>query len=353
MTRSSPRLCVASHCHIPRHHTPDCPDWDACAGCQPARADDGLLLCIRCTTRLGQDAERAGRIYAELANSLIRSGVGGEHRGSSTGAPVPDDAVADAREDLWDALVTLARRISHERGVTMPPARVAMGAVRIATRFDGSTVLDRNGQPVTRTVVRPSTALESVSAFVSLHAGWLAAQPDAGKIADQLHDLGRPGGEPWRLAYPSRATRLYIGDCPVTLADLDGNQSTCGERIYLEPDQPLITCPGCEMQETVEQWQRWIVGEHGGQVDAYAAAADLSMRWCRPVDPALLRQWAHRARGAGRELMVLELDPDDPAGIRHRPVRDEKRRVLYDLATVWQEARRMWGDQPNVGRRLA
>lgn len=353
MTRSSPRLCAASFCHIPRKHLPDCPDWAACRGCQPARADDGLNLCPRDTTGIAQDAVRLGRLHADLAATLIQSGRDGEHRGSSTGAPVPDDDVADARDAIWGTLLGLARRISHERGVHMPPSRVAMGTVRTATRFDGSTLLDQYGAPVTRIVVRPSTALEPVAAFVAKHALWLAAQPDAGKIADQLRELARPGGEPYRLAYPGKTTRLYIGDCPLLVTDLEGAESICGTRLYQYPDQPLIDCDGCGTQETVEQWQRWIVGEHGGQVDAYAAAADLSMRWCRPVDPALLRQWAHRARAAGRELMVLELDPDDPDGKRQRPARDERRRVLYDLATVWQEARRMWGEQPNLGRRTA
>jgi hypothetical protein len=346
-------LCALPCCAIRNRHLPSCPGWEKCWGCQPARAADGLNLCERDLDRIPEHATRAAKVYADLAQTLIRRGNGGESRGSSSGAPIPDEDVSAARAQIRETLLGLARRICRERGVSMPGARVAMGATIIRTRFDGSTVTDEDGNVMTRTAVRPSTPMEPLAAFVGTHKRWIAALPDAGAVAEQLRELARPGSDAWRLAYPSSTSRLYIGDCPWLVTDLDGVESVCATRLYWDGEAPLIRCEGCETDETIEQWQRWIVGEHGGEVDNFAAAADLSLRWSRPVDPSLLRKWAQRARLAGREIMVLELDPADPVGVKMRPRRDEKRRVLYDLAAVWDEARRIWGDQPQVGRRVA
>ena len=349
----SPVLCALPGCAIRNRHVSDCADWDACWGCLPARADDGLILCQRDTGRIGESATRDARVYDDLGKVLIRRGRGGEVRASSTGAPIPDEDVTAARADIRDTLLRVARWIAAQRGVSMPEARVVMGATVARTRYDGSAVVDRDGNAVTYTSVRPSTPLETVAQFISLHARWIAAQPDAGKIAWELRELARPGSDAWRLAYPSATSRLYIGECPLIVTDLNGEESVCGTRLRWDGDAPLIRCEGCETDETIEQWQRWIVGEHGGHVDNLAAAADLSLRWSRVVDPSLLRKWAERARRTGRELMVLEPDPTDPEGMRTRPVRDGRRRVLYDLAAVWEEARRIWGDQPTTERRVA
>src|SRR5207244_1041955 len=112
------------------------------------------------------------------------------------------------------------------------------------------------------------------------------------------------------------------------------------------PDAPLILCAGCGTEETVEQWQRWMVPAGQGVVDAYAAAADLSLRWCRPVDPAAIRQWASR----GRVCPVMEADPGDHRGIRERPVRDRRGRTLYALDELRAYARSIWGDEPVLRR---
>lgn len=344
-------LCSMPGCGIRNHHLPSCPDWEKCWGCQPARAVDGLNLCQRDIDRLPDNATRAAKVHADLAHVLIRRGRGEESRGSSSGAPIPDDDVSAARDAIKDELLGLVRRISRTRGVSMPEVRVAMGATVARTRFDGSVVTDDHGTVLTRTSVRPSAALETLALFVGKHAQWIAALPDAGQVAWNLREIARPGSDAFRLAYPSGTTRMFIGDCPLILTDLDGNESVCDTRLYWDGDKPLIQCDGCLTDETIEQWQRWIVGEHGGQVDCLAAAADLSLRWSRPVDPSLLRKWAQRARAAGRELMVMEPDPDRPD--HERPKRGEKRRVLYELAAVWEEARRIWGEEAATGRRAA
>ncbi|WP_422744311.1 hypothetical protein ACN27B_08615 [Micromonospora sp. WMMD754] len=126
-----------------------------------------------------------------------------------------------------------------------------------------------------------------------------------------------------RLAYPAGSDRLYIGDCPLVLVDLDGVESVCGERLYVYGAHHLVHCAGCDTEETVEWWQKQLVGEAGALVDAYAGAADLAMRYNRPVDPGLIRKWA-------------SLDKVQRHG------RDGKRRTLYDVAELRAYAAQVW-----------
>ncbi|WP_435233345.1 hypothetical protein [Micromonospora aurantiaca (nom. illeg.)] len=280
-------LCVAAHCYTPRQHGPACPGGD-CRGCLPRLAADGLRLCSVDVRRLVEDARTAAVLHEDLALTLIRRGRGGEKvAGSSSGAPVPDDEVREARSAIRSELVRLARLIHEERGHALPADDIV-----------------------------------SIAAYVARNDRWLAAHEAADEHAKDLRDLASDA-RPWRLAYRSGSDRLYIGDCPLVLTDLDGVESVCGERLYVYGAHHLVHCAGCDTEETVEWWQKRIVGEATALVDAYAGAADLAMRWNRPVDPGLIRKWA-------------SLDKVQRHG------RDGKRRTLYDVAELRAYAAQVW-----------
>ncbi|MEU6204577.1 hypothetical protein ABZ814_13430 [Micromonospora musae] len=281
-------LCVADHCGIPNRHGEHCPGGD-CRGCLPRQAADGLYLCEVDTRRLAEDARTAAVLHEDLTLVLMPGGWARGERvaSSSTGAPSVDAEVVEARSAIRATLVSLVRIIAAERGSHLPV-----------------------------------DAIEALAAYVAHHAAWLAAHGAAGEHSRDLRDIA---GDPRtrRLAYPSGNDRLYIGDCPLKVTDLDGVESVCVARLYAYGDQPLILCGGCGTEETVEWWQHRIVGEATRLVDAYAGAAELAMRHARPVDPALIRKWAS-------------------LGKVQRHGQDVKGRTLYDVEELRRYAAQVW-----------
>jgi hypothetical protein len=281
-------LCVSAFCGVPRRHRDNCEDADACRGCLPAQAADGLYLCQWCLRRLSHDAFRAAWLFESLGVVLTgggRAGDGGVRSGGDPGIDL-NPAMLEAREAIGTTLVALVRLVVEERGVATPGA-----------------------------------SPPAMATFLARHAQWLAAHRAADEHARDLRDIATDA-RTFRLAFPSGSDRLYIGRCPLRAASGDG---VCGARLYQRADEPLLTCPGCEVFAVVQWWQRQLVGQAGdGIADAYIVAAMLSVQWSRPVLPSLLRVWAHRGHVA-----------------RHG--RDDRGRVLYDLGECRAYARRIWG----------
>ncbi|MEV7267078.1 hypothetical protein AB0N38_26300 [Micromonospora aurantiaca] len=305
-------LCVAEHCYTPRQHGPACPGGD-CRGCLPRLAADGLRLCSVDVRRLVEDARTAAVLHEDLALTLIRRGRGGEKvAGSSSGAPVPDDEVMEARSAIRATLVALCRVILNERGIGWPADEVT-----------------------------------AMSAYVEQHHVWLAAHPAADEHARDLRDIASDP-RTRRLAYPAGSDRMYIGDCPLEVTVIDPEPHTpprrevCGERLYVYGAHHLVHCAGCDTEETVEWWQKQLVGEATALVDAYAGAADLAMRWNRPVDPALIRKWASLDKPRVERLPADFIGPPRCVVVASKG-KDERGRTLYELDALRRYAEVLWG----------
>lgn len=355
------QLCVSPYCGLPRQHLEGCDGHreecesdrceGCCRGCLPARAADGVYLCPRCRRFIVEDAWRAVELYNALEDSLTGSGKGGEKTSGTSGAGTElNTAAVEARSAVRSTLITLVRLISEERGVSLPWGWVSW-VERLPYGFIG---------PPNRIRHRfYDSSLPAMARMIQRHADWLAAHSAADEHARDLRDLATDS-RTWRLAYPSASDRLYIGECPLPRPTEDGSRQVCGSRLYQLPDEVLVTCKGCGRSETVEWWQRTITGEAGGQVDAYAAAAHLSVRWRRTVEPVLIRQWASR----GKVMPVLDVEAvagrhvdacarTDCAGCYRRPTRDARNRVLYPLPTLVDHARKLWGDPADDPTRRA
>jgi hypothetical protein len=343
-------LCAAPHCTIRDRHTDTCPAPDTCRGCLPRRAADGLRICTICTSRIGEDALTAAQLHDDLAQVLLHRSRGERTSGTGDPSPAIRDDVVETREAIYGTLTNLTKLISTERGI-LPPWE--WRTEQLPPGFIGPPRRIRVGVGYPLALAR----------YIAKHRDWLAAHPQADEHAGDLRAIAADG-RIRALAYPCGSDRLYIGDCPLLVRDLDGVESTCGARLYQVADAPLIECPGCGTAETVEQWQRWIVGDARGVVDGYAAAAWLSLRWCRPVDPALIRQWAHRGRVQPlMEPLVRDGEPVVETVMRDGrqvqvpvevPVRDSRGRVLYDLERLAAYATSIWGDPAPVRlRRVA
>jgi hypothetical protein len=169
-------LCASRRCRHIGRHTTNCSD-NACRGCQPRQAADGLRLCLTHATRIGHDAAQAAALYDELALALMPAGASGEPgRGGSDGPAVPRDRVVAVRTEIRNVLVSWCRLIADERGHQLPADSVtAMGA------------------------------------YLTKHSTWLAAHAAAGDASDEFDSLRRRA---WGAAYPSGAHIVHVGPCP-------------------------------------------------------------------------------------------------------------------------------------------
>jgi hypothetical protein len=304
------QLCVSPHCVMPGTHLADVdPDHDPeqCRGCAPALAADGLYLCQRCVATMERDIWKAAVLYRALGQALVGGG-GGERGGGGGGHDVELHPVAvEARDAIKALLVALCRMIAHERGVELPePDMVA------------------------------------VARYLTRHVRWLAAHPAADEHA---HDLRDAATDPrsWGVAYTVPSDRRLIGVCNQTVsapsddpgAESGGAEWICGTRLYRREGEQAVACLGCGRSESV-QWWRWELcagADVEPVMDAYEAAAWLSWRWGREVQPGTVRKWGQR----WREQAGLLVDADG------RAQRDELQRVLFDREALEARATKLWG----------
>lgn len=340
----TPVLCVASHCAIPRRHVDDCPQ-DGCPGCLPGQAADGVRLCDHHVRAIAYDAARIARLYPALGNQLIPTSRPGEYTsGSSHGAPAPAEHVIELRARIQRLLVDTTRLVIDRRGVRGP---VRWSIRRLPERLLG---------PPRRVAVATGNR-EALAVFIARHATWLAAQPEAGELSEQFHDLGRPGGDAWRAAFPAGPSRMQVGTCPFPVEEEDGSEGICGSRLYGVDGEPLVTCSGCGRADTIEQWRQWLASETGGVVDAYAGAAHLSTTWWPDHSCAPGTIWSWTSRKQVDAIMEPDPlgrpDPDDPDKVRMVRVTDERGRTLYRLADLIETATKLWGPSPKPSRKVA
>jgi hypothetical protein len=190
-TMSRP-LCATARCRS-RQHKPDCVG-EECRGCLPYPAADGAYLCGLHGERIGTDALEAARLFGELEHRLI-GGSSGDKVRSEPGSKYPDQRAIDVRTEIRHTLASWCRLIAEERGTSLPVDEVtAMGE------------------------------------FVAQHASWLAAQPFAADVSDELHALK---SKAWSAAYPSGTHVVEIGACPSTVfTEVVGSVMTA---TYMQP----------------------------------------------------------------------------------------------------------------------
>lgn len=172
-------LCASAHCRIIGQHA-GCTD-EACKGCLPRKAADGLRLCDVHTDAIGHDAIRAGDLHGALADVLTGGGGGGPKvsGGSVDKSLNLNERAVELRDDIRAKLVSWCLMISEERGIALPEDR-----------------------PI------------RLGAYVNTHRAWLAAHPAAGDASAELRQLVNDAR---RVAYPEvSGTTRDLGTCPVT-----------------------------------------------------------------------------------------------------------------------------------------
>ena len=239
--------------------------------------------------------------------------------------PVPDDRMKYA-----------AKVVPH----SPPPVDLAVIEARQKahhdllhyTRIIQFEVTDINGGTIQARVDGGSIA--SLAAFIDTWAVHLVEQTSEGEMA--AADFAKHARTLRRMARPDRRDWMPIGECPVTVADADGNPVPCGEQVRaydrtvdegytvgeFGTERKLkriqfIRCPGCGTEDTLAWWMSQIVGNPDAKplVTADELIGIVARDLNRVLTHEQIRQWASRNKIP-------------------RAGRDVKGRVLYDHTVI-------------------
>lgn len=202
-----------------------------------------------------------------------------------------------------------------------PPVDIGVLQARIDAHSDLShycrvilfEVTDINGNPI-QTKLRPDDPI-MLAWFIDTWAARLAEECPAEAVRCEA-DLRKHATILTHMAYPSRRDWMPIGDCPVTVADADGNSVPCGARVraYDRTDfddvawtsgtgvpserklkrVQFVKCPSCGTEDTLGWWMSQIVPEGSDHATATEVIAYVAMHAGMIVSAAQIRQWATR-----------------------------------------------------------
>jgi hypothetical protein len=134
-------------------------------------------LCWPHRDHIERDAHQAAEVYDELALQLAPTGPGGEvTSGTRDHGLKLNPAAVEARSTIAHTFAAWTRLVAAERGFDVPAADA-----------------------------------RSMAEFVAASATWLAAHELAADCVAELRELAH--GAPWRVAYPSGARTVLVGEC--------------------------------------------------------------------------------------------------------------------------------------------
>jgi len=155
------------------------PVADRCAGSDCRRRPaPGARLCDHCVARLQAELRGLRDIYEESEYSLARAPMSLRQRvsGSRTVGIVLDDRTVAVRSEMTTMLVSWARLVIDERGLTSDDLR----------------------------------DVRSLLCFLARHLDWLARHPAASDFADEVARLVESAGE---LGGPGPVRLIALGGC--------------------------------------------------------------------------------------------------------------------------------------------
>lgn len=195
-----------------------------------------------------------------------------------------------------------------------PPADLAVIQARMDAHSDLShycrvilfEVTDINGNPI-QTKLRPHDPI-MLAWFIDTWAQRLVEECPLEAVVCE-RDLAKHARTLQRMALPDRRDWMPIGECPVTVADADGNSVPCGAKVRAYQDRHFISCPGCGTEDTLAWWMSQIAPEGADLAHIDAVIACVVARTFKTLTHAQVRQWkarghikAHGRDGKGRTL---------------------------------------------------
>lgn len=275
----TPTLCIRGCTIRGRHIADEC--TEDCTGCLPARATDGLLVCIRCEKTTREGLRDIAGLWADLGDPR-RAPVPRQGGVSDDGPPLLiGDAARDARSAIRACLVAWCHVLNEDYAITYP-----------------------------------ADTVRAMAHHVAVQAGRLLTS----EHADQLvHDVAGISKDAWRLARPAGRRGVYA-QCP-----------DCASRVRLEMVH-LLNAPCTEMV------CRNL--DHMADVTCWQCGSSGDLRWWRgqaskvdePMDAGAVCVWMlenHRLR-----MTKVQLRQWATRGRVERRGRDEAGRTLYDPIEV-------------------
>jgi hypothetical protein len=189
---------------------------------RPRHADDGLNLCAGCRSALGRHLAALPALHKDVLDSLPSGGTadGPAVSGSRT-PPLPyNPRAGDWLSQLAHDLAWIVGLVAAERGLK--------GA--------------------------PGPNPEAQCAWLSRHADWLAARPEAGPIKDVLSELV---GRGYSVLDPGRAP-LTLGSC-IEVAEGVPCEGVVKATVRRDgdPEPSVIWCDTCPLVLDTTQWHRY------------------------------------------------------------------------------------------------
>lgn len=225
--------------------------------------------------------------------------------------------------DLTTALATIRRAWPREddpattRGRRRPPGPRLPGGPGITIRTACAQDLQYWVRAADGDGVAPLPAdglghdVTAYTGHLLSHARALSGWDYAERMAAELTDHARALEQ---LTKPPEPT-VRLGPCPREIVRPDDTREACGGIVRASTGKPSdVRCPGCGHIDTVEGWQRAIVGELG-----HVTAEDLAVR---------LRAIGIRTSADGVRMRVRRGSIPDPVGT------DERGRHLWDAEAV-------------------
>lgn len=274
--------CARAGCAIPGRHRVEHPPDDACRGCLPALAQDGLRLCPLHTTRIATDALRCAELDHEIELVLAAPDRPGERTsGTANHGTELNPRAVDMRAEIRHTLVAWARLIHEERGIGLPPDN-----------------------------------LDAIAAYLATHHQWLSAHRDlAGDCSDELSSLQRRA---WNVAYPSGARVFPVGPCVedgcggTIRVVLRAADSSIPSELVCDTDPHYDgcecgNCPPHRWPYSQTNWRRL-----GNKIkQRYLTPAEIAEQWSMPLGSvyrhASLNRW-RRSEDGRRPALYLEED---------------------------------------------
>ena len=236
--------------------------------------------------------------------------------------------------DLFDEALEPVRRATGAQVKASkeapPPISAHILDIRAAARTDlvnwAGFILDEirdiNGNPLTNRLVAatPSALVPFIATWVEHIVREFPADGDliatkAGRHVKALLDISGLAIQNGEIVVRGPRDWIPIGDCPVTVADAEGNSVVCGAMVRAYADRSFIACPSCGTEDTLGWWMSQIVPEGSDLAHADAVIACVVSRTFQPLTHEQLRQWASR-------------------GYVNRHGKDTKGRTLYSSKAV-------------------
>lgn len=332
--------CAVTDCYVPRKHVKACTD-DACPGCVPGLAMDGLLICQPHRDMGVKALKSLPRLDSDLLSVL-----GGGYR-----SPQAPKGEGGRTTDRRDALALSALGDDDQHPGVFELRQEIYEALSAAC---GYVVTERH-RPRHRAGIVPAWDVPSMARYLLKFADWMSADPvQAPHWALKFDGIAYDAR---RLIQRSRVVGVYLGACPMTTSK-DGVQVDCGgpirdKREVGEQRSDIIECPWCHHKETPWWWASKINpgSRKLARATALGAASylaqkyliDFTIRGTFP-DEARIRRWATRPV-AGRHVPGCP-GSEECAGCRPAitPVGCSLRshRLLYDMAEVEAHARKVY-----------